>query len=137
MLWYILMIIFSKFSSFIFLFPRSFDRPCENMILTLTGFEDRDRDWVKAMITMSGAKYTSYFTKHNHAIICRRFEIYDFFGFARDLILIEVFRNSRLECFLRFIFTVHTLNLNEFQVINATAIQRPPLNGITDNRNST
>ena len=51
----------------------SFDRPCENMILTLTGFEGRDRDWVKEMIKLAGAKYTSYFTKHNHAIICRRY----------------------------------------------------------------
>ena len=41
------------------------------MILTLTGFEGRDRDWVKDMIRMSGAKYTSYFSKHNHAIVCR------------------------------------------------------------------
>lgn len=42
------------------------------MILTLTGFENRDRDWVKEMIGLSGAKYTSYFTKHNNAIICKR-----------------------------------------------------------------
>ena len=43
------------------------------MILTLTGFEGRDRDWVKEMIKIAGAKYTSYFTKHNHAIICKRY----------------------------------------------------------------
>lgn len=54
--------------------PANFDRPCENMILTLTGFEGRDRDWVKEMIKIAGAKYTSYFTKHNHAIICRSCE---------------------------------------------------------------
>ena len=59
---------FPKYSFKLF----SFDRPCENMILTLTGFEGRDRDWVKEMIKLAGAKYTSYFTKHNHAIICRR-----------------------------------------------------------------
>ena len=65
-----------KFHIFTFFF--SFDRPCENMILTLTGFEGRDRDWVKEMIKIVGAKYTSYFTRHNHAIICKRyvFEIY-------------------------------------------------------------
>ena len=40
------------------------------MILALTGFEGRDRDYVKDMVSMSGAKYTSYFSKHNHAIIC-------------------------------------------------------------------
>jgi len=44
------------------------------MILTLTGFEGRDRDWVKEMIKIVGAKYTSYFTRHNHAIICKSCE---------------------------------------------------------------
>jgi hypothetical protein len=43
------------------------------MILTLTGFEGRDRDWVKEMIKIAGGKYTSYFTKHNNAIICLRY----------------------------------------------------------------
>ena len=51
--------------------PSNFDEPCKHMILTLTGFEGRDRDWVKDMIKLSGAKYTSYFTRHNHAIICK------------------------------------------------------------------
>ena len=54
--------------------PANFDEPCKHMILTLTGFDGRDRDWVKDMIKLSGAKYTSYFTKHNHAIICKSAE---------------------------------------------------------------
>eukprot|EP00092_Neocalanus_flemingeri_P028822 GFUD01031294.1.p1 GENE.GFUD01031294.1~~GFUD01031294.1.p1 ORF type:complete len:765 (+),score=231.03 GFUD01031294.1:287-2296(+) len=52
--------------------PANFEPPCTNMILTLTGFEDRDRDYVKDMIKIAGATYTGYFTKHNHAIICKR-----------------------------------------------------------------
>ena len=52
--------------------PANFEPPCLNMILTLTGFEDRDRDYVKEMIKTAGATYTSYFSKHNHAIICRK-----------------------------------------------------------------
>ena len=54
--------------------PANFDEPCKHMILTITGFEGRDRDWVKDMIKLSGAKYTSYFTRHNHAIICKTAE---------------------------------------------------------------
>lgn len=54
--------------------PANFDKPCENMILTLTGFEGRDRDWVKDMVKITGAKYTSYFTRHNHAIVCKHCE---------------------------------------------------------------
>ena len=52
--------------------PANFEPPCANMILTLTGFEDRDRDYVKEMIKIAGATFTSYFTKHNHAILCRK-----------------------------------------------------------------
>ncbi|TRY70007.1 hypothetical protein TCAL_05287 [Tigriopus californicus] len=51
--------------------PPNFTPPCENMILTLTGFVDRNRDWVKDMIAMTGAKYTSYFSRHNHVIVCQ------------------------------------------------------------------
>ena len=42
------------------------------MLLTLTRFEDRDRDYVKDIINIEGATYTGYFTKHNHTFICKR-----------------------------------------------------------------
>lgn len=42
------------------------------MILCMTGFIGRDRDFIKDMIKLAGAKYTGYFTHHNHAIICKR-----------------------------------------------------------------
>jgi len=51
--------------------PAGFEPPCNNMIIALTGYENRDRDYVKDMIKLVGAKYTGYFSKHNHAIICK------------------------------------------------------------------
>jgi len=51
--------------------PKDFEPPCENMIVALTGFEGRDRDFIKDMVKWTGAKYTSYFSKHNHVIICQ------------------------------------------------------------------
>ena len=45
--------------------------PIDNMTLTITGFEGRDRDYVKDMISMIGGTYTGYFTKNSHAIICK------------------------------------------------------------------
>ena len=42
------------------------------MIVALTGFEGRDRDFIKDMVKWTGAKYTSYFSKHNHVIICQK-----------------------------------------------------------------
>ena len=52
--------------------PAIFDPPCINKILTTTGFERRDKDFIKDMIKMVGASHTGYFSKHNHAIICKR-----------------------------------------------------------------
>ena len=48
----------------------SFSPPCENYLLTVTGFTDNDRQWVKDMIKFVGAKYTGCLSKHNNAIIC-------------------------------------------------------------------
>ena len=44
-----------------------------NMELTLTGFEEQERDYVKDMIEMAGAVYTPGFTKANTAVICKSF----------------------------------------------------------------
>ena len=44
-----------------------------NMELTITGFEEQERDYVKDMIQMAGAVYTPGFTKANTAIICKSF----------------------------------------------------------------
>ena len=38
--------------------PAIFDPPCTNMILTTTGFESRDKDFIKDMIRMVGASHT-------------------------------------------------------------------------------
>ncbi len=50
--------------------PAGFAPPCENFLLTVTGFADSDREWVKLMIRAAGAKYTGCLSKHNDAIIC-------------------------------------------------------------------
>ena len=40
--------------------PAIFDPPCTNMILTTTGFQRRDKDFIKDMIKMVGASHTGY-----------------------------------------------------------------------------
>ena len=40
--------------------PANFEQPCSNMILTTTGFEGRDKDFIKDMIKMVGASHTGY-----------------------------------------------------------------------------
>ena len=44
------------------------------MKLAITGFEDQERDYVKDMIGLAGAGYTSGFSRENTAIICKAFE---------------------------------------------------------------
>lgn len=67
-----LSIIFTVLRDGLFSQTSSFNPPCQDMIITITGFIDRNRDWVKDMIQMSGAKYTGYFTRHNHVIVCQK-----------------------------------------------------------------
>ena len=40
--------------------PAIFDPSCTNMILTTTGFQRRDKDFIKDMIRMVGASHTGY-----------------------------------------------------------------------------
>jgi hypothetical protein len=48
------------------------DKPCKNHIIAFSGFEGEERARVRFMIEAIGAKCTSYFTKHNHVLVCRR-----------------------------------------------------------------
>ncbi|XP_039297213.1 PAX-interacting protein 1 isoform X2 [Nilaparvata lugens] len=52
--------------------PFSDEKPCRNLIISYTGFEGEERIRVKKMIEVTGAKVTSYYTSHNHILICRR-----------------------------------------------------------------
>ena len=47
---------------------------CTKMDVTITGFTDTERDYVKDMIEYAGAKYSSSFTKKNSVIICKAFQ---------------------------------------------------------------
>ena len=47
---------------------------CSQMNITITGFKDLERDYVKDMIEYSGATYTSYFTRDSSVIVCKAFE---------------------------------------------------------------
>lgn len=42
------------------------------MIMSITGFKGEERNRVKYMIELTGAKVTTYFSSDNHFLICRR-----------------------------------------------------------------
>jgi len=54
------------------IFLCSDDKPCKNHIIAFSGFEGEERARIRFMIEATGAKCTSYFTKHNHILVCRR-----------------------------------------------------------------
>ncbi|XP_041467237.1 PAX-interacting protein 1-like isoform X1 [Lytechinus variegatus] len=48
--------------------------PCKDQIIAVTGFEGGERNDVKTMIEMTGAKYTGFFSRGNTLLICKRLE---------------------------------------------------------------
>ncbi|XP_072181998.1 PAX-interacting protein 1-like [Diadema setosum] len=47
---------------------------CKEQIIAVTGFEGGERNDVKTMIEMTGAKYTGFFSRGNTLLICKRLE---------------------------------------------------------------
>uniref|UniRef100_A0A670J7U9 PAX-interacting protein 1 n=1 Tax=Podarcis muralis TaxID=64176 RepID=A0A670J7U9_PODMU len=55
-------------------FPVAFPpggKPCSQHIISVTGFVDSDRDDLKLMAYLSGAKYTGYLCRSNTVLICK------------------------------------------------------------------
>ncbi|KAI4477916.1 hypothetical protein M0804_012396 [Polistes exclamans] len=46
--------------------------PCTKQIVSLSGFEGEERTKVKYMLEALGAKLTSYFSRHNTLLVCKR-----------------------------------------------------------------
>lgn len=49
-------------------------RPLTKHIISLTGFEGDERNRIKRMVDESGAHLTTYFTRHNSVLICKKLE---------------------------------------------------------------
>lgn len=52
--------------------PFSEDKPCKNQIMTLTNFDGEERERLKSMVLLAGAKYTGYMSRANTVLICRK-----------------------------------------------------------------
>lgn len=56
-------------------FPRPYkvdEKPCNNHVISYSGFEKEERRMVHFMIVEIGAKPTAYFSRENHILVCRR-----------------------------------------------------------------
>lgn len=47
--------------------------PCSKQIISISSFEDDERNKVKSMLDVLGAKHTKYFSKQNNLLVCRRY----------------------------------------------------------------
>ncbi|KAL5240628.1 hypothetical protein ACI65C_008038 [Semiaphis heraclei] len=54
--------------------PYSEERPCRQMLISLTNFEGDERNRVKFMIELTGARVTSYFSADNNILVTRKLE---------------------------------------------------------------
>ncbi|PRD23663.1 UNVERIFIED_CONTAM: PAX-interacting protein 1 [Trichonephila clavipes] len=54
--------------------PFSDDKPCKNQIISMTNFEGEERNILKNIITILGAKYTNYLSIQNTIVICKKNE---------------------------------------------------------------
>lgn len=51
---------------------RNDNKPCKDLIVSVSGFENEERNIIKLMLQLVGAKYTGYFSKHNNLLVCRK-----------------------------------------------------------------
>lgn len=56
--------------------PHTFgaQKPATKHIISVTGFENEERERIKQMVTESGAKLTTYFARQNTVLICKRID---------------------------------------------------------------
>lgn len=52
--------------------PYSEERPCRHMLISLTNFEGDERNRVKFMIELTGARVTSYFSAENNILVTKK-----------------------------------------------------------------
>ena len=48
------------------------ERPCKNMLVSVSGFEGEDRQRVRFMCEAVGLTYTGYFSSHHDLLVCRK-----------------------------------------------------------------
>lgn len=51
---------------------RNDNKPCKDLIISVSGFENEERTIIKLMLQLVGAQYTGYFSKHNNLLVCKK-----------------------------------------------------------------
>ena len=50
------------------------NKPCKDLVISITGFEKEEKAIIKLMIQLVGAKHTGNFSRSNHILISKKFE---------------------------------------------------------------
>lgn len=110
-------------------FPTPFgdaERPCRNMLASLSGFEGDDRLRVRFMCEALGLKYTGHFCSQHDVLICRKAEGPKFQK-AREWRKPVVTTTWLAQVYFGFLNAIHQIHHPKYQQFNLPAYQQDPL----------
>nr|SVE91631.1 EOG090X027U [Daphnia sinensis] len=110
-------------------FPTPFgeaERPCRNMLASLSGFEGDDRLRVRFMCEAVGLKYTGHFCSQHDVLICRKAEGPKFQK-AREWRKPVVTTTWIAQVYFGFLNAIHQIHHPKYQQFNLPAYQQDPL----------
>nr|SVE77471.1 EOG090X027U [Daphnia lumholtzi] len=110
-------------------FPTPFgeaERPCRNMLASLSGFEGDDRLRVRFMCEAVGLKYTGHFCSQHDILICRKAEGPKFQK-AREWRKPVVTTTWIAQVYFGFLNAINQIHHPKYQQFNLPAYQQDPL----------
>ena len=102
------------------------ERPCRNMLASLSGFEGDDRLRVRFMCEAVGLKYTGHFSRHHDVLICRKPEGPKFQK-AREWRKPVVTTNWIAQVYFGYLNAIPQIHHPKYQHFNLPAYQQDPL----------
>ncbi|XP_057378838.1 PAX-interacting protein 1-like isoform X2 [Daphnia carinata] len=102
------------------------ERPCRNMLVSLSGFEGDDRQRVRFMCEALGLKYTGHFCSQHDVLICRKAEGPKFQK-AREWRKPVVTTTWIAQVYFGFLNAIHQIHHPKYQQFNLPAYQQDPL----------
>lgn len=102
------------------------ERPCRNMLASLSGFEGEEKQRVRFMCEAVGLKHTGHFSRHHDVLICRKPEGPKFQK-ARECRKPVVTTTWLAQVHFGFVNAINQIHHPKYQQFNLPAYQQDPL----------
>nr|CAG4646083.1 EOG090X027U [Macrothrix elegans] len=102
------------------------DRPCRNMLCSISGFEGEDRLRVRFLCEAIGLKYTGHFSSQHDVLVCRKSEGPKFQR-AREWRKPVVTTAWLAQVYFGFLSAIHQIHHPKYQQFNQSIYQQDPL----------